>query len=61
MVPKVNVLTHSTQSIFLIIRLVPGNMVIVAITMSGKIPIKRSGYMEFRENMYYLLCFLFIN
>ena len=60
MVPKVNVLAHLTQFIFLIIRLVPENVVMVAITTCGKSPMKGTGYMEFRENMYYLLCFLLI-
>ena len=37
--PKENFLTYSTQFIFLIIRLVPGNVVMVAIDMCGKSPI----------------------
>ena len=51
MVPKVNVLAHLTQFIFLIIRLVPENVVMVAITTCGKSPMKGTGYMEFRENV----------
>ena len=38
MVPKEGFLAYSTQSIFLIIRLVPGNVVMVA-NMCGKSPI----------------------
>ena len=37
--PKQNFLGYSTQFIFLIIRLVPGNVVIAAIDMCGKSPI----------------------
>ena len=36
MVPKEGVLIYSTQFIFLIIRLVPGNVVMVTIDMCGK-------------------------
>ena len=36
---KENFLTYSTQFIFLIIRLVSGNVVMVVIDMSGKSPI----------------------
>ena len=39
MAPKENFLAYSTQFIFLMIRLVPGNVVIVAIDMCGKSPI----------------------
>ena len=39
MVPKEGFLAYSTQFIFLIIRLVPGNVVMVAIDMCGKSPI----------------------
>ena len=39
MVPKESFLAYSTQFIFLIIRLVPGNMVTAAIEMCGKSPI----------------------
>ena len=39
MVPKEGFLAYSTQFIFLIIRLVPGNVVMVAIDMCGKRPI----------------------
>ena len=39
MVPKEVFLAYSTQFIFLIIRLVPGNVVMVAIDMCGKSPI----------------------
>ena len=38
-VPKEVFLAYSTQFIFLIIRLVPGNVVMVAIDMCGKSPI----------------------
>ena len=36
---KENFLAYSTQFIFLIIRLVPGNVVMVAIVMCGKSPV----------------------
>ena len=39
MAPKENFLAYSTQFIFLMIRLVPGNVVLVAIDMCGKSPI----------------------
>ena len=39
MVPKEVFLAYSTQFIFLIMRLVPGNVVMVATDMCGKIPI----------------------
>ena len=39
MVSKEGFLTYSTQFIFLIMRLVPGNVVMVAIDMYGKSPI----------------------
>ena len=39
MVPKENFLVYSTQFILLIIRLVPGNVVMVATDMCGKTPI----------------------
>ena len=39
MVPKEVLLAYSTQFTFLIIRLVPGNVVMVAIDMCGKSPI----------------------
>ena len=38
-VSKENFLAYSTQFIFLVIRLVPGNVVMVAIDMCGKSPI----------------------
>ena len=38
-VPKVIFLAYSTQFVFSTIRLVPGNVVIVAIDTSGKSPI----------------------
>ena len=53
---KENFLTYSTEFVLLIIRLVPGNVVMVAINMCGKIPMT----VELRETMYYLLCFSFI-
>ena len=37
--PKENFLVYSTQFTFLIVRLVPGNVVMVAINMCGKSPI----------------------
>ena len=37
--PKETFLTYSTQFVFLIIRLVPGNLVMVANDMCGKSPI----------------------
>ena len=39
MAPKENFLVYSIQFIFLIIRLLPGNVVMVAIDMYGKGPI----------------------
>ena len=57
MAPKEGFLACSTQFIFLIIKLVPGNVVvIVAIDMCGKIPITREWIygIAVRENMYYL-------
>ena len=39
MVPKEDFLAYSTQFIFLIIRLLPGNVAMVAIDMCGKSPI----------------------
>ena len=39
MVPKEGFLAYSTQFIFLIIRLVPGNVAMVAIDMCGRSPI----------------------
>ena len=39
MVPKEVFLSYSTEFIFLIIRLVPGNVVMAAIDMCGKSPI----------------------
>ena len=39
MVPKEGFLAYSTQFIFLIIRLVPGNVVVVAIEMCEKSPV----------------------
>ena len=39
MAPKENFLVYSMQFIFLIIRLLPGNVVMVAIGMYGKSPI----------------------
>ena len=38
---KENFLAYPTEFIFLIIRLVPGNVVMVAIDMSGRSPITR--------------------
>ena len=40
MAPKENFAGYSTQLIFLIIRLVPGNVIMVAIDMCGKSSIK---------------------
>ena len=39
MAPKENFLAYSTQFIFLITRLVPGNLIMVAIRICGKSPI----------------------
>ena len=57
LVPK-NFLPYSTQFVFLMIRLVPGNVVMVTTDMCGKSPITGSGYMELRENMcmYFNIC-----
>ena len=55
MASKEYFLANSTQFIFLIIRLVPGNVVMVDIDMCGKPPTRGSGYMELRKTMYYLL------
>ena len=52
MVPKESFLAYSTQFMFSIIRLVPGNVVTVAIDMCEKNLLRESGYMELRENMY---------
>ena len=41
--PRENFLAYSTQFVFLIIRLVPGNVVMVTIDMCGKIPITGEG------------------
>ena len=38
MMLKENFLTYSNQFVFLIVRLVPGNVVMVAIDMCGKSP-----------------------
>ena len=38
-VPKEGFLAYSTQFIFLIVRLVPGNVILITIDMSGKSPI----------------------
>ena len=51
MTPKESLLPYSTQFIFLIIRLLHGNVVMVAIDMCGA-PSQGSGYMELCENMY---------
>ena len=40
MTPKANFLAYSTQYIFLIMRLVTGNVVMIAIDMCGKITIR---------------------
>ena len=52
MVLKEGFRAYSTQFIFFIIRLVPGNVVMVAIDMWGKAPSRGSGYMELHEYMY---------
>ena len=62
-VSKENFMAYSAQYIFLIIRLIPGIVVMVAIDKCIKIPImggRVGGYMELRETMYYPLCFLFV-
>ena len=53
--PKEIFLAYSTQFVFLTIRLVPGNVVMVAIDMWGKNPITGRGYIELRENMCILI------
>ena len=58
-VPKETFLTYSTQFVFLVIRLVPGNVVMAAIDMCGKTPSQGSGYMELDETMC-ILIFQFI-
>ena len=44
---KETFLAYSTQFVSLIIRLVPGNVVMVAIDMRGKSPSPGSGYMNY--------------
>ena len=53
--PKEVCLAYSTQFVFLTIRLVPGNVVMVAINMCG------SGYMELRKNMCILIFPFFLS
>ena len=50
--PNENFLSYLTWFTFLIIRLVPGNVVMVPIDMCGKSPSQGSGYMELLEKMY---------
>ena len=59
MASKEYFLANSTEFIFLIIRLVPGNVVMVTIDMYEKSQKRGRGYMKLRERKYYLLCFLF--
>ena len=62
MASKYNFLVYSTRFIFLIIRLVPGNVVMVAIDMCGKSLPRGSGYMELREKLHFMfLVYLFIS
>ena len=60
MTSKENFFAYSTQFIFLIIRLVPGNVVMVTIYMCWKNPITGEWIYGIPWNMYYHLCFLFI-
>ena len=53
--PKEIFLAYSTQFVFSTIRLVPGNVVMVAIDMCGKSHITGSRYMELCENMCILI------
>ena len=55
MMLKENFLTYSTQFVFLTIRLVPGNVVMVSIDMCEKSSIKGCGYMKLHENMCILI------
>ena len=59
MVPKENILTYSTQFVFFITKVVPGNVVMVAIDMCEKRYMESRGYIESRENMC-ILIFQFI-
>ena len=49
MAPKENFLAYSTQFIFLITRLVPGNLIWSPLTFAERAPSRGSGYMELRE------------
>ena len=53
--PKETFLAYSTQFVFLIIRLVPGNMIMVSIDMCGKALSWGRGYMELPETMCVLI------
>ena len=55
--PKENFLAYSSQFIFLIIRFVSGNVVMVAIDLGGKSPIIGECIMELNESMCYLFVF----
>ena len=57
MVPKEVFLAYSTQFFFLIIRLVPGNVVIVAPDMRGKSPI--TGKWIYGITLKHVLAFMF--
>ena len=59
-VPKEIFLTYSIQFVFLTIRHVPENVVMVAIDTYGKTPSRGSGYMELRENMCVLIFWFFL-
>ena len=60
MVPKVNVLAHSTQFIFLTIRLVPENVIMVAITNCGNSPSRGVDIWKFVKTCinFYVFCLL---
>ena len=53
--PKENFVAYSTQFAILIIRLVPGNVVMVAIDTAERVPSQESGDMDLRETMYYYI------
>ena len=60
-VPKETFLTYSTQFVFLIIRLVPGNVVMLAIDMCGKSPITGEWIYEItRSHVYFKISVFFI-
>ena len=52
-VPKETFLAYSTQFVLLIIRLAPGNVVMVALDMCGKSPITGEGIFGITRNHVY--------